>query len=125
MAGAPAAMAATDIALHDLVGKTLGLPLVDIPGRAHESLPTSITIGIMPLDETLEEAKEYVGRGFSILKIKTGLDLEQDIERVLKIREHFGPEIRIRVDANQGYSFEDFIRFFEIKYNSVSVEQAL
>jgi len=113
MANTPAAMAATDIALYDLVGKALGLPLVDILGRAHESLPTSITIGIMPLDETFEEAKEYVGRGFTILKMKTGLNLEQDIERVLKIREYFGPDIRIRVDANQGYSSEDFIRFFE------------
>ncbi len=79
----PAAMAAADIALHDLAGNTLGLPLADLLGRVHKSLPTSITIGIMPLDETLEEAQEYLGRGFTILKIKTGLDVDQDIQRVL------------------------------------------
>ncbi|WP_022665886.1 mandelate racemase/muconate lactonizing enzyme family protein [Desulfospira joergensenii] len=111
--GTPAAMAAADIALHDLAGKTLGLPLADILGRAHDSLPTSITIGIMDLDQTLEEAREYVERGFTILKIKTGLDLEGDIERVLKVREDFGPSVRIRVDANQGYSARDFARFFK------------
>lgn len=111
-AGTPAAMAAADIALHDLAGKTLGMPLADLLGRAHDSLPTSITIGIMPLDKTLGEAREYVDRGFTILKVKTGLDLEEDMERVLKIRETFGPGIRIRVDANQGYSADECSRFF-------------
>ncbi len=113
MKGAPAAMAAADIALHDLLGKSIGLPLADILGRAHDALPTSITIGIMPLEETLEEAGEYIDRGFSILKIKTGLDPDEDIERILKVRERFGKDIRIRVDANQGYSVEAFTRVFE------------
>lgn len=113
MKGAPAAVAAADIALHDLVGKSLGLPLADLLGRSHDGLPTSITIGIMSLEETLDEAREYVERGFFILKIKTGLNPEEDIERILKVRERFGRDIRIRVDANQGYSVEDFTRVFE------------
>ncbi len=119
----PAALAAADIALHDLAAQGLGLPLVDILGRAHTALPTSITIGIMSVEETLEEAGEYVDRGFTILKIKTGHDPEEDIERILKVRERFGPGIRIRVDANQGYSPEDYARFFQATQDCVEFSE--
>ena len=123
---APAALAAADIALHDLAGNALGLPLVDLLGRVHKSLPTSITIGIMPLHETLEEAQEYLDRGFKILKVKTGLDVEEDIERVLKIREKFGTPFKIRVDANMGYTPEDYEQFFKATAHCVEfVEQPL
>ncbi len=113
MPGAPAARAATDMALHDLWAKHLGLPLVDLLGRAHRSLPTSITIGIESIEESLEEAYEYKGRGFRILKVKIGKSMEEDVERLHRIRQEMGREILIRVDANQGYSvdqFEDFLR---------------
>ena len=110
---APAAMAAADIALHDLVAKAMGLPLTDILGRVHNALATSITIGIMDVTETLEEAREYLSNGFSILKVKTGLDVEQDIERILRLHEEFKQSICIRVDANQGYSRKDLIHFYK------------
>lgn len=122
----PAALAAADIALHDLAANGLGLPLSDLLGRVHTSLPTSITIGIMPLAETLEEAEEYLGRGFKILKVKTGLDLEEDIERVLKIHERYGSAFKIRVDANQGYAPDDYEAFFKAAGHCVEfVEQPL
>ena len=113
MPGAPAARAAVDMALHDIWAKRSGLPLVDLLGRVHRSLPTSITIGIESIAEALEEADEYKGRGFRILKVKIGKSLEKDIERLRRIREKMGPDMVIRVDANQGYSvdqFETFVR---------------
>jgi L-alanine-DL-glutamate epimerase-like enolase superfamily enzyme len=113
MPSAPAARAAVDMALHDLAAKERGLPVVEMFGRAHEALPTSITIGIKPLAETLSEAAEYLSRGFRVLKVKTGLDLDGDIERLTRLREAVGPDITIRVDANQGYSREGTLRFFE------------
>ena len=113
MPEAPAARAAVDIALHDLFAKHLGLPLADVLGRAHESLPTSITIGIKPLAETLAEAEEYIGRGFRILKVKVGRSLEEDIERLARLREKVGPKVGIRADANQGYTRAETLRFFE------------
>ena len=113
MPRSPAARAAVDIALHDLLGQHVGLALVDLLGRAHEALPTSITIGIKGVGETLAEAEEYLGRGFTILKVKTGLDLEEDLERLSRLRERVGPTIRIRVDANQGYGLEQTARLFE------------
>ena len=112
MSGTPAALAAVDIALHDLAAQERGLPLVEMLGRAHDALPTSITIGIKPLEETLAEAEEYMARGFRILKVKIGLDLEEDLRRLASLREQAGPEIRIRADANQGYSADETLRFF-------------
>ena len=109
----PAARAAVDIALHDLVGKALGVPLCDALGRAHDAMPTSITIGIKPLDETLAEAVEYVGRGFRSLKVKIGDDLEGDLERIVRLRERVGARTAIRVDANVGYTVSQTRRFFE------------
>jgi L-Ala-D/L-Glu epimerase / N-acetyl-D-glutamate racemase len=113
MPGAPAARAAVDIALHDLLAQELGLPLADVLGRAHEALPTSITIGIKPIEATLAEAEEYRSRGFQILKVKVGLAFEQDLERLAKLRERMGSSMAIRVDGNQGYSPSEVARFFE------------
>ena len=107
----PAARAAIDMALHDLWAKHLGLPLVEVLGRCHRSLPTSITIGIKSITESLEEAEEYKGRGFKILKIKIGQTVEQDVECLSQIRQRLGREIILRVDANQGYTPEDFKKF--------------
>lgn len=107
----PGACAALDIALHDILAKHLQVPLVKFLGQKHQALPTSITIGIKSPDATLEEAKEYVGRGFKIIKIKLGKSLEEDIKRLKKLKEVFKNDILIRVDANQGYSrlqLEDF-----------------
>lgn len=104
---------AIDIALHDAFGKYLDIPVVDFYGRKRRSLPTSVTIGISNLEETLHEAREYKKRGFKILKVKTGLNLEEDIERIVKLRETFGNYFKIRVDANQGYNSSQTIAFFE------------
>ena len=109
----PAARAALDMALYDLLAQTLELPLADMLGRAHRKLPTSITIGIKPVENTLNEAEEYLARGFRVLKVKLGRSLEEDLERLHKLRERVGPAIQIRVDPNQGYDSEQVLRFVE------------
>ncbi len=101
--GAPGARAALDMALHDLWARLAGRPLADMLGRVHRELPTSITIGILPLAETLAEADEYVSRGFRALKVKIGESFEADMERMVRLREHVGPSIALRADANVGY----------------------
>jgi L-Ala-D/L-Glu epimerase len=107
----PAAAAAADTALYDLFARNLGVPLVDFLGRAHDGLPTSITIGIKSLEETLEEAEAFVVEGFRIIKLKTGHDVEKDIETFARLRERVGDNILIRVDANQGYGLDDLLAF--------------
>jgi L-alanine-DL-glutamate epimerase-like enolase superfamily enzyme len=82
-------------------------------GRAHDALPTSITIGIKPTAEALAEAREYLERGFRVLKVKLGHELEEDIERVTKLRELVGPGVTLRVDPNQGYTPAKLLRFVE------------
>jgi L-alanine-DL-glutamate epimerase-like enolase superfamily enzyme len=111
--GTPAARAAIDMALHDLLAQHLGLPLVEMLGRAHAELPTSITIGIKPTREALAEADEYLARGFRALKVKVGDSLDEDLERLTKLRERVGNAIALRADANVGYTVEETARFIE------------
>jgi len=108
----PAARAAIDIALYDAFTKHLGVPLVKYLGQKIKSMPTSNTIGIMNVEETLKEAEDYGKRGFSVLKVKLGINLEEDIERMVKLREKFGNKFTIRIDANQGYTTEKTIEFY-------------
>ena len=111
MEATPAARAAVDIALHDLFAQQLDLPLVDVLGRVRHKLPTSITIGIKDLNATLEEAKEYIGQGFRILKVKLGHSVVEDIARLIRLRECIDRDIRIRVDPNQGYDIDRLQKF--------------
>ena len=108
----PAARAALDMAAHDLLARHLGLPLVDMLGRCHDRLPTSITIGIKPSDETVTEAREYLDRGFTVLKVKLGASLEEDLDRLAALRREIGGKPLIRVDPNQGYNAAQVERFF-------------
>lgn len=100
---APGTVAALDIALHDAYAQWKGVPVVALYGQKFTSLPTSVTIGIMDVAETLAEAEAFYGQGFRILKVKTGMDVEEDIERMCKLHERFGARMTLRADANQGY----------------------
>ncbi len=99
----PAARAAFDMAFHDLLARALKIPLAALWGQVHSALPTSITIGIKSPTDTVEEAREYRGRGFRCLKIKLGRDVDEDLERLHRVREDMGNSMTIRVDANEGY----------------------
>ncbi|NOT74539.1 MAG: dipeptide epimerase [Cyclobacteriaceae bacterium] len=108
----PAAQAILDIALHDVFTKFLNVPLVKYLGQKIYSMPTSNTIGIKNVTETLKEAEEYGKLGFKALKVKLGKDLEEDIERLVMLREKFGDKFLIRIDANQGYTSAQTIDFY-------------
>ena len=107
----PSVRSAVDMALYDVLGKKAGLPLWRILGGYRNRIKTSITIGIMPLDETISYVKEYLSKGFKALKIKGGLDVEDDIERLIKVREAAGKNIEIRFDANQGFTVDETLKF--------------
>ncbi len=121
MPATPAARAAVDIALYDAFTKYLNVPLARYLGQQIETLPTSVTIGIKNVEDTLEEAMEYHGLGFRVLKVKTGHDVDIDIERMAKLREVFGDVMTVRVDANQGYSREDLQKFYD-QTKSMNIE---
>ncbi len=123
----PAAQAALDMALHDLVAQAAQKPLVEHLGRAQSDLPTSVTIGVKDTAAALEEAEEYVARGLVCLKVKTGVDVDEDVARLSALRSRFGARVILRADANQGYSpraFERFVPWIE-RLDLELVEQPL
>lgn len=109
----PSARIGLDIALYDLFTQSQQMPLVKLLGQKIFSMPTSITIGIKGVQETLEEAKEYIDRKFKILKVKLGVTPGEDIERLVKLREVYGSGVRIIIDVNQGYNYNQLITFSE------------
>ena len=105
-------LAMVDLALHDLIAKKADVPLYQYLGGYRNSIATSITIGILPIQETLKQAKEFVKQGFGIIKVKGGLNVSEDIEKMMRIHEAY-PNIKLRFDGNQGYSFSESIEFVE------------
>ena len=103
-------MAMADLLLYDLISKKAGLPLYQFLGGYRKSIATSVTIGILSLEETLRAAQEFTDQGFGIIKVKGGLNLEEDISKMLRLRENH-PELILRFDGNQGYSVADSIAF--------------
>jgi L-alanine-DL-glutamate epimerase-like enolase superfamily enzyme len=107
----PSAVAMVDMALHDILGKVCGLPVYKLLGGFRTRIKTCVTIGIEPMAETVAKAKEWVKKGFRSLKIKGGRNVEEDIDRILKVRENVGKTIELRFDANQGYTEEEALHF--------------
>ncbi len=109
----PSAVAVVDMAVHDILGKVGRIPLWKLLGGYRTCFKTSVTIGIMPPKDTAERARDWVSKGFTALKIKGGLDVESDIERVRQVREAVGPHVELRFDANEGYTVDETLRFVE------------
>lgn len=109
----PGLWAAVDMALWDLLGQKAGLPLWKLLGGYRSRIETSITIGICSLEQTLEMAEKFISQGFRILKIKGGNQPEEDVERLIRLREIWGDKIRLRFDANQGYSLSQTMSFLD------------
>jgi L-alanine-DL-glutamate epimerase-like enolase superfamily enzyme len=110
----PSLVAAVDMALHDLMGKAARLPLWRLLGGFRSRISTSITVGILPEVETVRRAREHVESGFRVLKLKGGKDPDEDAARVLAVRAAVGDAVKLRFDANQGYSVEQCQRFVKL-----------
>ena len=105
----PPAKNAIDIAVHDLLGKAWGVHVIQMLGGRFAELPTSLTIGLVPVDESLRQLAELQAEKCGIIKVKVGGQVEDDIARVRAVAEPLRGE-RFYVDANQGYSFRDAVR---------------
>jgi L-alanine-DL-glutamate epimerase-like enolase superfamily enzyme len=98
--------AVVENALYDAAAKTVKRPLVDlVGGRVRDSFPVVGGIGTDSPEGMARSAREYVDRGFKTIKLKIGEvgNADLDVARVHLVREEVGPDIVIRVDANQAY----------------------
>lgn len=121
----PSAIAMVDLMLYDLMAQQAGEPLYKLLGGYRDSIATSITIGILPVAETVERATAFARKGFKIIKLKGGAAVEEDVEKIARLREALGGELEIRFDANQGYTVAQAIDFIHrtVPYRVELLEQ--
>ncbi len=128
--GYPYAKAAVDIAAYDLAGRTLGVPVWQLlGGRVRDRVPVTHSIGLLDIDQAVEECRQVVDEGIRTIKIKVGVDPLRDVEIVRRVREAVGDDIDLCVDANCGYATpHDAIRIiramedYRLKYAEQPVE---
>lgn len=107
-------IAAIDIALWDLLGKRLGVPVCQLFGTNRAEVPVYGSGGWLSysLEELLAEVAGYVQRGFKMVKMKVGRsDIQQDVERVRAVREAIGNNLGLMVDANQAWTPQQAVSF--------------
>jgi L-alanine-DL-glutamate epimerase-like enolase superfamily enzyme len=108
--GAPQAKAAVDCALHDLLARSLGVPLnMLFGGPVRDGVPILRILAIKEPDEMAAQAQKLVDRGYRYLKIKVSGEVDLDVARVRAIRRQVGDDIHLTIDANQSYSTKDAI----------------
>lgn len=107
--------AAIEMALFDLVGKARGKPVYELLGGAANPLqiPIKFSIGLREPEDAANIAVGKVKEGFKAIKLKVGPDPEKDLLRVRLVREAIGPNIKLNVDTNGGWTVDQAIR--EIK----------
>lgn len=104
MGGNSSAKCAVDLAMYDIRGKAAGMPVYKLLGGYSNTVLNDITVSIMEPQAMADKALSYVrDKGYRVLKVKVGADVNDDIRALTLIREAVGPDVRLRVDANQGY----------------------
>ncbi len=106
-AGNSTIKSAFDMALYDIAAQYARKPLCEYLGGSKKDMLTDITVGIATPSTMATQAKHFVTDGATILKVKLGKDALTDIARIKAIREAIPDNIKIRIDANQGWSFEE------------------
>ncbi len=104
------AKAAVDMAVYDLFAKSCRKPLYKILGGGRMEIETDLTISVNGVEEMVADSLKAVSQGFRILKIKVGKESKMDVERIQAIRQAVGPDIKLRIDANQGWSAKEAVK---------------
>ena len=117
------AKAAVEIALYDMFSKKKKEPLYKFLGGVKTDIKTGITISLNEEKYMVSDALDAVDRGFDSLKIKLGNDMEKDIKRVMAISNALGKNISLRLDANQGWSVKESIKFLKaLEKEDINIE---
>lgn len=105
------AKALVEMALFDLKGKVLGVPVWSLlGGKLRDEVFFNAWIGSVPAQQAAAEAAEWCRRGFRSAKIKVGGEVREDLDRVAAVRGAVGDKMSLRVDANEGLDVEGAIR---------------
>lgn len=102
----PSVLCAFDLALHDLISLVADMPLYRLLGGYRNRIQTSATIPIASLGESVQIAQYRARNGFRMLKVKGGMNAEEDVQRVQAIHRAL-PNHILRLDADGGYSVQD------------------
>jgi len=99
-------LSGVEMACWDIMGKAIRRPLYQLLGGAVRSkdIELAACMGIQPYDRAGELARLYVEMGFSTLKTKAGRDAQEDLTMVRGVRDAVGDKLKLRIDANMGYS---------------------
>jgi muconate cycloisomerase len=102
--GYPYAKASLDIAVHDLVGKALGVPVYQLlGGKYRDRIRIAHSLGFMDTERLLAEVADAIEEGVRTIKLKVGADVSRDTHIVREVRKLVGDDVEITVDANQGW----------------------
>jgi L-alanine-DL-glutamate epimerase-like enolase superfamily enzyme len=99
----PATRCVFDLVFHDLLGLAADMPLYRLLGGYRNRIQTSVTIPLAPIEESVVIALSRAGQGFRLLKIKGGIDPEEDVRRVQAIHRAL-PNHVLRLDPDGGYN---------------------
>lgn len=105
--GNEAAKMAVEIALHDLAARRLDIPLVRLLGGTNLTVPTDVTLSAGEPGALAVTAKQRLSEGFTVLKLKVGTDAAGDLARIRAVCDVLEPGLRLRLDANQGWTPRD------------------
>jgi L-alanine-DL-glutamate epimerase-like enolase superfamily enzyme len=112
-AGACLAMSGIDMAIWDIKGKALGVPLYRLLGGTRKAVPAyagGVSLGYQPEQTLVEEARKSLDQGYKAIKLRVGDAVPKDIARMRAVRKAFGDELAILTDANIGYELEEVRR---------------
>ena len=108
------AKAALEIALFDLRAQSLNLPLYQLLGGGMPRIKTDVTISVNDTDTMIKDCLRAVSEGFDALKIKVGgRTWRDDVASTLAIHKAVGPNVALRLDANQGWSPKHAVRVMQ------------
>lgn len=103
-----AAHSGLEIAVLDAFGKARGVSLAEMFGGVSDSVETDMTLSLGTPEKAGEDAAKFVKQGFQKLKIKVGLDVTTDADRIIAVRDN-APEAEIALDANQAFTPKDAV----------------
>lgn len=115
-----------EIACWDIVGQTVDKPIYELLGgwtapaqtsrpgtpdhEVQREVPVAYCVGILPPEESREQARYALEAGYSVLKTKAGRDWKEDVERVRAMHDEVDGRLEFRLDPNQGWRFDEAVR---------------